>query len=131
MIGSTWKRLYFFISAVLRIVSSVALLVGYIVCRVVIDPDIIWLNMVLFILTWACLATGLFNLVMCGMTATAYKDMMKTQLICFVSTLLTGGIFSTILTGVAVFVPVDPEELKREATYNTKTFKFKDGKFDD
>ena len=131
MIGSTWKRLYFFISAVLRFASAIALLVGYIVCKIAIDPDIIWLNMLLFVVMLTCLATGLFNLVMCGMTATAYKDLFRTQLICFIVTMLTGGIVSTVFTGIAAFVPVDPEELKREAIYNTKTFKFKDGKFDD
>lgn len=131
MIGSTWKRLYYFVSSMLRLTSAIVLLICYVACRIVCSPDILWLNMLLFVVMLTCLATSLFNLVMCGLTATAYNNMFKTQIICFVVTMLTGGIVSTVFTGLATFVPVDGDELKREAIYNAKTFKFKEGKIDD
>ncbi|MBE5736473.1 MAG: hypothetical protein E7356_03895 [Clostridiales bacterium] len=125
MRGATWKRIYYFLSAVIRFVSSILLFASLILVKIFVDPQIWWLNVLLFVLMLTTLASGLFNLVLCGLTASAYQEMFKMQLICFISTLLTGDIVSSTFTGLATFIKVEEEEILAERIYNTKTFRYK------
>jgi hypothetical protein len=59
---------------------------------------------------------------MCGMPALAYKNKKLVQFICFGVTAVTGGPLSSILSGMAVFTKVLPEDIKNEKLFNTKTF---------
>ena len=129
--GATAKRFYYFLSALFRGISFLGLLIAYIVVKIAVKPPIEWLNALLITLSILSLITGIFNLILCGMTASAYKDKFAVQLVCFLITLFTGGIASSTFTGVAVFTKVEMDEVKNEGIYNTKTFKNKDGKFDE
>lgn len=121
--GATAKRFNFFFSALLRFVCFVGLLIAYIVVKITVKPQIAWLNALLLSLSLLGLATAVFNLILCGFTATAYKQNFAIQIICFLVTLCTGGIISTTLTGIATFSKVLDEEIKNEKIFNTKTFK--------
>ena len=103
--------------------ATIALLIAVIVVKFAVKPSIEWLNALLIILTISGIVSGLFNLAMCGLPALAYKSKKAIQIVCFVFTLITGGIFSSILTGFAVFTKVLPEDIKNEKVFNTKTFK--------
>jgi len=129
--GATGKRFFYLLSALFRSLSFVGLLIAYIIVKIVVDPAIGWLNALLLILSISSLLTSLFNLVLCGFPATAYKEKFFIQLICFVVTLFTGGIASSIFTGFATFTRVEDSEIKNEGVYNTRTFKNKDGKLDE
>lgn len=129
--GATAKRFYYFMSALLRFIDFVGLLIAFIVVACTLKPAISWLNGLLITLSLLGLATSLFNLILCGFTASAYKQNFKIQLICFILTLVTGGIISSTMTGLAAFTKVELEEIKNEKIFNTKTFKNKDGKFDE
>lgn len=128
--GATGKRLCYFASASLRFLSFLGLLIAFVVVKIVNEPDIEWLNALLLILSITCLFTSLYNLGLCGMTASGYESSFTIQIVCFVITLFTGGIISSIFTGVAVFTKVDKSEIKNERIFNTKTFK-KEGEKDD
>ena len=121
--GATGKRVFYFSSAMLRIFVSIVLLIAVIVVKFAVKPSIEWLNALLIILTISGIVSGLFNLAMCGLPALAYKSKKGIQIFCFVFTLITGGIISSILTGFAVFTKVLPEDIKNEKVFNTKTFK--------
>ena len=129
--GATGKRFYYFLSALFRFVSFIGLLIAFIVVKIVVDPDIGWLNGLLLSLSILSLVTSLFNLVLCGLPATAYREQFAIQLICFILTLLTGGVASSTFTGIATFIKVEDDEIKNERIFNTKTFKNKDGKLDE
>jgi len=129
--GATWKRFYYFVSALCRFVDFLGLLVAFIVVKVVVEPSIDWLNALLLTLSILGLGTSIFNLCLCGLPATAYQEKKFIQILCFVITLLTGGVLSTTFTGLGAFIKVDEEEIKNERIFNTKTFKNKDGKFND
>ena len=45
--------------------------------------------------------------------------------------MLTGGIVSSTFTGIAVFTKVQKDDIKNEGIFNTKTFKNKDGNYDE
>lgn len=129
--GATGKRFFYFLSSLLRIVSFLGLLIAYIVVKIVMDPEIGWLNALLLTLSITCLLTSAFNLILCGFPATAYHDKKGIQILCFVIMIFTGGIASTIFTGFAAFTKVEQDEIKNERIFNTKTFKNKDGKLDE
>ena len=129
--GATAKRFYYFLSSLFRGMSFLGLLIAYIVVKIVVRPQIDWLNALLLTLSILSLVTAIVNLVLCGMTASAYKDRLAIQIVCFLITLFTGGIASSTFTGVATFTKVDIEDVKSERIFNTKTFKNKDGKFDE
>ena len=129
--GATAKRIYYFLSALFRGVAFIGLLIAYIVVRITVKPEIGWLNALLIILALLNLATGIFNLVLCGLSATAYKEKFLIQLCCFVITLLSGGIASSTFTGLAAFTKVLDDEVENEKIFNTKTFKIKEGKVDE
>lgn len=120
--GATGKRVFYFSSAMLRVIVSIVLLITCIVVKLAVKPNIEWLNILLIVLTITGFISGLFNLAMCGMPAIAYKSKKVIQIICFLFTLVTGGILSSILTGFAVFTKVLPEDIKNEKVFNTKTF---------
>lgn len=121
--GATGKRIFYFSSAVLRIITSIALLIAVIVIKFTVKPSIDWLNTLLIILTISGIVSGLFNLIMCGLPALAYKNNRAVQMVCFAFTLISGGVISSIITGFAVFTKVLPEDIKNEKVFNVKTFK--------
>lgn len=121
--GATGKRVFYFSSAMLRVVTSIALLIAVIVVKFTVKPSIDWLNALLIILTISGIVSGLFNLVMCGLPALAFKSKMGIQIVCFIFTLVTGGPLSSLITGFAVFTKVLPEDIKNEKVFNTRTFK--------
>ncbi len=121
--GATGKRVFYFSSAMLRVVTSIALLIAVIVVKFTVKPSIDWLNALLIILTISGIVSGLFNLVMCGLPALAFKSKRGIQIVCFVFTLVTGGPLSSLITGFAVFTKVLPEDIKNEKVFNTRTFK--------
>lgn len=128
--GATGKRLFYFFSAGFRFISFLGLLVAYVIVKIVSEPQVRWLNALLLTLSLLSLATSAFNLVLCGMSATAYRQKFWVQLVCFVTTLFTGGVASSALTGFATFMKVEDEEIENERIINTKTFK-REGKKDD
>lgn len=121
--GATGKRVFYFSSAMLRVITSIALLIAVIVVKFTVKPSIEWLNALLIILTISGIVSGLFNLAMCGLPAIAFKNNKAVQVVCFIFTLITGGVLSSILTGFAVFTKVMPEDIKNEKVFSTKTFK--------
>ena len=121
--GATGKRVFYFSSAMLRVITSIALLIAVIVVKFTVKPSIEWLNALLIILTISGIVSGLFNLAMCGLPAIAFKNNKAIQVVCFIFTLITGGVLSSILTGFAVFTKVMPEDIKNEKVFSTKTFK--------
>lgn len=118
--GSMGKRLNYFLSSLLRILSFVGLLIAYIVVLITVKPAISWLNILLLVLSITTLVSGVFNLVMCGLTASAYNNKKFLQIICFIFTLVTGGIISSVFTGVAVFTKVPAEEIESENIFKVK-----------
>ena len=126
--GATGKRVFYFSSAMLRIIVSLLLLVTFIVVKILVRPSIDWLNSLQIILTITGFVSGLFNLAMCGMPAIAYKSKRAIQIVCFVFTLITGAPLSSVLTGFAVFTSVLPEDIKNEKVFNVKTFDKGDNK---
>ena len=121
--GATSKRLFYFLSSLFRFVGFVGLLIAYIVVKIVVSPSINWLNALLLCLSITSLITAVFNLVLCGFSATAYKEKKCVQIICFLVTLLTGGVASSTFTGVAVFTPVLNDEVENERIFNIKNKK--------
>ncbi len=120
--GATGKRIFYFTSAMLRIFVAICLFIAFIIVKLAVKPGIDWLNALLIVLTITGIISGLFNLAMCGMPALAFKTKKIVQIVCFVFTLLTGGVLSSVLTGFAVFTKVLPEDIKNEKVFNTKTF---------
>ena len=118
--GVNGKRINYLLSCGLRALCFVALLIAYIVVKIVVKPSIDWLNVLLICLSIGGLISAVFNLVLCGFTATAYKQSKTIQIICFVVTLLTGGIIATTLTCIAVFTRVTDEEIANENVFKTR-----------
>lgn len=131
LVGATKKRLYYCLSAFCRFIVFLGLIVAYISVKITVKPSIGWLNILLMCLAIANLITAVFNLILCGFSANQYNSNFAVQLICFLSTLVTGGILSTAFTGVATFTKVLLEDMKSEGIFNTKTFKNKDGKYEE
>ena len=129
--GATKKRVFYFASAFFRLIAMLGLIIAYIAVKIAVKPPITWLNILLLCLAISNLLTAIFNLILCGFSATAYHEKFTVQLVCFLLTLLSGGIASTTFTGIGAFTKVLPEEIKNEGIYNTKTFKYKDGKYED
>lgn len=121
--GATGKRVFYFTSAMLRAFTSIGLLIAYIVVKFAVKPSIGWLNVLLIGFAVFGIVSTLYNLAMCGMPATAYKTNKGAQIGCFVLTILTGGVLSSILTGYGLFTKVQPEDIKNERLINTKNFK--------
>ena len=126
--GATGKRVFYFSSAMLRIIVSLLLLVAFVVVKIVVRPGIDWLNSLFIILSITGFVSGLFNLAMCGMPAIAYKSKKAVQIVCFVFTMFTGAPLSSVLTGFAVFTAVLPEDIKNEKVFNTRTYDKRDNK---
>lgn len=118
--GANGKRINYLLSSVLRFFCFLALLIAFIVVKIVVKPSIDWLNILLIFLSISGLISGIFNLILCGFTATSYKENVPLQIICFVVTLLTGGILSSTLTGIAAFMGVADEEIANENLFRTR-----------
>lgn len=112
--GATGKRFKYFFCSILRFVCFLGLLIAYIVVKVTVTPAINWLNALLLYLTIGCLVSGVFNLILCGMPATAYKQNKLVQILCAILTTITGGIGSTALCISACAMKVLDEEIENE-----------------
>ena len=120
LVGATNKRIYFFMSAIFRAFTFIACLIAYIVVKITVKPGIDWLNLLLLFLSLGSLLSGLFNLCLCGLTATGYAQNRWVQIICLVFTCITGGIASTTFTALAVAIRPSKEELEEENLFKVK-----------
>lgn len=118
--GATNKRIYFFLSMLFRAITFVGCLIAYIVVKITVKPGIEWLNLLLLFLSLGSLLSALFNLCMCGLTATAYAQNKLMQIMCLVFTILTGGIASTTFTAIAVAIQPTKEEIDSENLFRVK-----------
>ena len=112
-------------SAFFRALTFIGALIAYIVVKIVVKPQIEWLNLLLLFLSLGSLLSGLFNLCLAGLTATAYKENKMIQIVGLVFTLVTGGFFSSVFTCMAVAIQPTVEEIKSEnlIKINKKGFK--------
>lgn len=129
--GATGKRFFYFLSAFCRFVMFLGLIIAYIVVKITVKPTINWLNILLLCLGIAGLITALFNLILCGFSANQYRDARAIQIVCFLLTLVTGGIVASTFTGMATFTKVLPEEIKNEKIFNVKKFNINGEKDED
>jgi len=123
MNGAFAKRFWYFMSSLFRFISSIGLLIALIVVLITVKPAIDWLNGLLIGLCISTLVTAVFNLIMCSIPATGYRTNFALQLVCFLVTMFTGGLFSTVFTGIAVFTKEQDDEVENEKIINSKTFK--------
>ncbi len=118
--GATGKRIFYFTSAFFRFCSFIAFLIAFIVVKVTVNPEIVWLNYLLIGFCFGGLISAVFNLILCGYTATAYKSAKASQIICVIITALTGGIASTTITLTACITKVTEEEIQSERIIKIK-----------
>lgn len=114
------KRLAYFASSIFRIISSIGLLIAYIVVRITVSPAIDWLNTLLLVLTISTFVTAVFNFILCGLTANAYKSRKLLQIFCFIITAVTGGFISSTFTGIAAFTSIPQEEIDNENIFKVR-----------
>ena len=95
-------------------------MIAFIVVKIAVRPSIDWLNYLLLGLSLGGLVSGVFNLILCGLTATAYKTNKRIQIICLIVTILTGGIVGTTLTSVALGTRVLDDEVENEKIFKIK-----------
>jgi len=126
--GAMGKRVFYFSSAILRFLTSIALFIAYFIVKFAVKPEAEWVNSLLMVLALVGLISGMLNLAMCGMPAMAYKTKKVVQVVCFVLTLISGGPLTSTLTGFAVFTRVSDDDIKNENVFNTKTFEKGDKK---
>ena len=118
--GANGKRFNYFMSAFFRLFCFVGCLIAVIVVKIAVRPSIDWLNYLLLGLSLGGLVSGVFNLILCGLTATAYKTNKRIQIICLIVTILTGGIVGTTLTSVALGTRVLDDEVENEKIFKIK-----------
>ena len=118
--GATNKRLYFFMSAICRAFTFIGCLIAYIVIKIAVNPEILWLNLLMLFLSLGSLLSGLFNLCLCGLTATGYTQNRWIQIINLMFTCVTGGIASTTFTAIAVSIRPTQEEIDEENLIKVK-----------
>ncbi|MCI5497061.1 MAG: hypothetical protein MR412_00510 [Firmicutes bacterium] len=118
--GANGKRFNYFMSAFFRLFCFVGCLIAFIVVKIAVRPSIDWLNYLLLGLSLGGLVSGVFNLILCGLTATAYKTNKRIQIICLIVTILTGGIVGTTLTSVALGTRVLDDEVENEKIFKIK-----------
>lgn len=118
--GANGKRFNYFMSAFFRLVGFVGTLIAFIVVKVTITPSIEWLNILLLCLSIGGLVSGVFNLLICGFTATSYQEKKVLQIVCLIVTIITGGIFGTIFTSVALATKISQEEIDNEKLIRIK-----------
>lgn len=118
--GAMGKRFNYFMSAFFRLICFLGTLIAYIVVKVTVNPPIEWLNILLILLSIGGLVSGTFNIIMCGMTATSYTEKKWLQIICLIVTIITGGIFGTTFTSVALATKISQEEIDNEKLIRIK-----------
>lgn len=118
--GAMGKRFNYFMSAFFRLICFLGTLIAYIVVKVTVNPPIEWLNILLILLSIGGLVSGTFNIIMCGMTATSYTEKKWIQIICLIVTIITGGIFGTTFTSVAIATKISQEEIDNEKLIRIK-----------
>ena len=123
MKGTMGKRLNYFMSSMLRLICFLGLIIAFIVVKITVKPEIIWLSYLLLGLAIGGLVSGIFNLIMCGMTSTGYSQNKLIQIICVCVTALTGGIIATTLTAVACGTKVLQDEIENEKIIKIKKYK--------
>lgn len=112
--GATNKRIFYFMSMLLRVITFIGCLIAYIVVKIAVKPQIDWLNVFLLLLSLGSLLSGLYNLCLSGMTATSYKQNKAIQILGMIFTIITGGFFSSVFTCIAVAIKPTEEEIKME-----------------
>lgn len=118
--GAMGKRFNYFMSAFFRLICFLGTLIAYIVVKITVNPPIEWLNILLILLSIGGLVSGTFNFIMCGMTATSYTEKKWLQIICLIATIITGGIFGTTFTSVALATKISQEEIDNEKLIRIK-----------
>lgn len=121
--GAIGRRFYYFMSSFFRLIGFLALLIAFIIVKCTVTPAIEWLNFLLLSLSLGGLASGIFNLAMCGIPTTAYKTSKAVQIICLIVTILTGGILGTLFTALALGQKISDEEVKNENIIKIKKHK--------
>ena len=118
--GANGKRFNYFMSAFFRLIGFVGCLIAFIVVKIAVRPSIEWLNYLLLGLSIGGLISGVFNLILCGFTASAYKINICIQVVCLIVTILTGGIIGTVFTSVALGTKVLNDEVDNEKIFKIK-----------
>ncbi len=118
--GAMGKRFNYFMSAFFRLICFLGTLIAYIVVKITVNPPIEWLNILLILLSIGGLVSGTFNFIMCGMMATSYTEKKWLQIICLIVTIITGGIFGTTFTSVALATKISQEEIDNEKLIRIK-----------
>ena len=114
------KRIFYFLSALFRGITCLGCFIAYIVVKITVAPEIIWLNLLLLFLSLGALLSGIFNLCLCGLTATSYRQNRWMQILCLIFTIFTGGIASTAFTAMAVAIRPKKEEIENENLFKIK-----------
>ena len=106
-----------------RLVGFIGLIIAFIVVKITVKPEIVWLSYLLLGLAIGGLVSGIFNLIMCGMTATGYSQNKVVQIICVCITAITGGIVGTTFTAIACGTKVLQDEIENEKIIKIKKYK--------
>lgn len=118
--GAMGKRLNYFVSAFFRLICFLGALIAYIVIKLTVSPPIVWLNILMIGLSLGGVISGIFNLIMCGLTATSYQEKKGLQIVCLLVTIITGGLLGTIFTSIALGTKIDKEEIENEKLIKIK-----------
>lgn len=120
IVGAMGKRFNYFMSASCRLICFLGTLIAYIVVKITVKPQIEWLNILLLILCIGGLISGIFNLIMCGFTATSYNERKNLQIICLIITIISGGLLGTLFTSIALATHISTEEIDNEKLIRIK-----------
>lgn len=118
--GSIGKRFNYFMTVFFRGICFIATLIAYIVVKITVKPAIPWLNILLLCLAIGGLLSAVFNLVLCGMTATGYKEKRWLEYVCLIFTCVSGGLIGTTFTSVAFATKIPAEEIENERLVTIK-----------
>ena len=118
--GAMGKRFNYFMSAFFRFLCFLGTLIAYIVVKIAVNPPIEWLNILLLCLSLGGLVSGIFNIILCGLTATSYSEKVGLQIVCLIVTIITGGIVGTTFTSVALATKITKEEIDNEKLIRIK-----------
>lgn len=125
MQGAMGKRFNYFMSAFFRLLCFLACLIAFVVVVIVVKPAIVWLNVLLICLSIGGLISGVFNILLCGMTATGYNENKSVQIICLIVTIITGGLLGTLFTSIALATKISKEEIDNEKLITIKKQRIK------
>lgn len=112
-------------SGFLRLICFLGTLIAFVVVKIVVSPPIEWLNILLLLLSIGGLISGVLNILICGMTATGYRENKIIQIVCLIFTIVSGGLLGTIFTSIAFATKIDDEEIENEHLVKIKGSKRK------